>query len=90
MSQSEYEAFGVDEVRPKHLSKSHISYREDNQSSLEPCFVCGSDAIQGWSFLGSFIMCSRDGCLNQFHSTSEKTQFELADCWNSIDRSTDG
>ena len=83
MAMSEYEAYGVANIKEKHQSRSHIAPRKKN--ALSPCFVCGADAEEGWSHLGLFIMCSRPHCLNQLHSCGKRlNQQQLAQAWNRL------
>jgi hypothetical protein len=85
MTQSEYEFYGVKNIERKYQSKSHIEYRDGNCPELEPCFVCGAEATQGWSPLGAFVMCSVKGCLNQLHSRNKNvSQFDLGAAWNRL------
>lgn len=86
MSISEYELYGVENIVPKQPSKSHVAYRSGNApDNLTACFACGSDPVQGWSPLGSFVMCSDSGCRNQLHLRSgERSQDELAKRWNQL------
>ena len=86
MSVSEYELFGVENITPKLESKSHVAYRAGNApDNLAPCFACGSDPVQGWSMLGSFVMCSDSTCRNQLHmKTGRRSQDKLARRWNQL------
>jgi hypothetical protein len=87
MTQSEYEFYGVENIEPKHQSKSHIEYRAGNCPPLDPCFVCGKHATQGWSHMGLFVMCSEKHCLNQLHSRSKNlSQHELGAAWNRLNK----